>query len=164
MKIKFLKNINSLDDLKKAYRQFAKKLHPDAGGSKEDMQQLNKEYEYLFEKVKNIRTNASGETYHKETTETSKDFTNIIDKIINLNVDIEICGSWVWVTGDTRPVKDQLKQAGFKWANNKKAWFWHSPEEKSRNRRKMSLDEIRALHGSESVKHSSKVEKIQKSA
>ena len=153
----YFKNIKTLDELKKAYRKLARQFHPDNGGSKEQMQALNAEYDAMFERVKNIRTSANGETYTtEETAETPEMFREVIEKIINLNVDIDICGTWVWVTGNTYEVKDILKAAGFRWANNKKAWYWHSPEDGSKNRKKMTLDEIKALHGCESVKKAGK--------
>lgn len=153
--MRYFENIKTLDELKKAYRKWAVKLHPDNGGSKEDMQALNAEYEAVFAKVKNIRTAASGETYMQETTETPEMFTAAINKIIGLDgIEIEICGSWVWVTGNTYSCKDALKAAGFRWANNKKAWYWHTPEEVTSNRKKMTLDDIRALHGCTKVKSS----------
>ncbi len=160
--MKYFTNIKTLDELKKAYRKLAAKLHPDNGGSTEEMKKLNAEYDEMFKKVKNFRTSASGETYESktETTETAAMFREVIEKIINLNVDIDICGSWVWVTGSTYEVKDILKAAGFRWANNKKAWYWHSPEDGSRNRKKMTLDEIKALHGCESVKKKGKINYI----
>lgn len=148
----YFTNIRTLDELKKAYRKLAAKFHPDNSGSKEEMQALNAEYETLFAKVKNIRSKADGTTYEKETNETPEMFKNIINAIINLNVTIDIVGSWVWVTGNTYAVKTILKEAGFKWANKKKAWYWHSEENTSNNRRYMSLDEIKNLHGCNNIK------------
>lgn len=46
--MKYLVNIVSFDGLKKKYREFAMKLHPDMGGSDEEMQELNREYDQLF--------------------------------------------------------------------------------------------------------------------
>ena len=48
--MKYLMNCKTLEELKKAYRAFTKKLHPDCGGTKEEMQQLNDEYEKMFKK------------------------------------------------------------------------------------------------------------------
>ena len=60
---------------------------------------------------------------------------------------IEVCGAWVWITGNTRDHKDALKAAAFKWANKKKAWYYRPAEYKSRGRGKASLEEIRANIG-----------------
>lgn len=45
-------NIRTLEELKKAYHRLCLKLHPDVGGSDEEMKILNAEYETLFERVK----------------------------------------------------------------------------------------------------------------
>ena len=42
-------NINSLDELRKAYRAAAFAAHPDHGGSTEAMQEVNAAYEKRFE-------------------------------------------------------------------------------------------------------------------
>lgn len=60
--MKYLVKITSFDDLKKTYREFAMKLHPDMGGSDEEMQELNREYDQLFPvwkvkaKIKTVET------------------------------------------------------------------------------------------------------------
>ena len=35
------------------------------------------------------------------------------------NITIELIGSWIWVSGDTREIKEKLKEIGFKWASKK---------------------------------------------
>ena len=42
--MKYLVNILSFEDLKAKYRELAKELHPDCGGNKEAMQELNNEF------------------------------------------------------------------------------------------------------------------------
>lgn len=42
-------NVQSLDDLKHQYRRLVLDNHPDKGGSKEEMQKINSEYETLYE-------------------------------------------------------------------------------------------------------------------
>lgn len=46
----FFKNINSLAELKKQYRTLAFKNHPDVGGSTQVMQQINAEFERLYDR------------------------------------------------------------------------------------------------------------------
>ena len=75
---------------------------------------------------------------------------NIINALIKCDgLEIDLVGRWIWLTGNTFSYKDIIKGLGFKWANKKKAWYWHKPEDISRNRKEMSLDEIKALHGCE---------------
>jgi hypothetical protein len=46
--MKHFSNVTSLSDLKTQYRELAKKNHPDMGGNKEAMQEINAEFKSLF--------------------------------------------------------------------------------------------------------------------
>lgn len=158
--MKWFKDIKTLEELKKAYKRLAKQYHPDLnGGTTNDiMKEINKEYDEMFERVKNHHTTAEGKTYEKATNETSEQFRNIINAIINFNIDIEIIGTWVWCF-NSYEYREQLKNLGFKYSNNRKAWCWHSGEYKARKSKK-SLDEIRATYGSDTIKTKEELEKI----
>lgn len=75
----------------------------------------------------------------------------IVNAIVNLNIEIEICGSWIWVSGNTYSCKDELKSNGFHWASKKKMWYWHDPKEQVRSNGKTTMDDIRSKYGSETV-------------
>ena len=152
--MKWFNNPQTLEDLKKEYKRLAVKHHPDVGGSKEDMQEINNEYEKLFDQLKNTHKNADGEFYTstKGTTETAAEFMDIISSLIHLEgIAIEVCGSWLWVTGDTKPHKDVLKELKFRWSYNKQAWYFHRDGYHKRGKRSLSLDEIRDFYGSEKI-------------
>lgn len=124
----YFKNCKTAEELKKEYRKLAMKLHPDiVGGDGEDFKAMQAEFEKLWERLKNVHQNAKGETYTKTsetTTETPKEFINIINTLISLNgLEVEICGSWIWVSGNTKEHKEVLKQLNFKFAYKKKACF-----------------------------------------
>ena len=143
------------EELKRAYRVLCMNNHPDRGGRTSDMQEINAEYEWLFERLKNIHETADGRTYTaaESTTETPEEFMNIINRIIGLDgIIIELIGTWIWVTGDTYRCKESLKAAGFKWCGKKKAWSWHRPEDAKISKKKFTLDEIRSKFGSEEIK------------
>ena len=151
---KFFKNPETLEDLKAQYKTLAKKHHPDCGGRTEDMQEVNAEFEKLFNLLKNTHRNAKGEKYtsNTETTETAEQFKTIIEQLINLEgVEIEICGSWIWLTGNTKEHKEAIKALKFRWSKKKLAWYYHEGEFKKMGKRSLSLDEIRNLYGSEKV-------------
>lgn len=139
----FFRNIESIDELKKAYRNLAKQHHPDHGGNADTMKAINAEYEKLFKQLNtdNKHNLADG-------------FREVIDAIINLDgLNIEVCGLWVWVSGNTYAVKDTLKQNGFMWASQKKMWYWRPEEASCTGHRKSSdMESIRIKYGSEMIK------------
>lgn len=152
--MKWFDNPKTLEDLKKQYKKLAMQHHPDMGGSTVDMQQINAEYEKLFAKLKDVHQNKDGEFYTSRTatTETASEFMDVIERLIHMEgIQIEVCGSWLWVTGDTKPHKDELKKLSFRWSSNKSAWYFHRDGYKKRSNRSLSLDEIRGYYGSEVV-------------
>lgn len=147
--MKYLKDsIKTLEELKKEYRRMALKLHPDVGGSNEDMKELNAEYDIMFKKVSSVHMNMEGKFYEKETEETPNEFIDLIEKLIHMDgIEIEIIGCFVWVSGDTKPHKDDLKALGFRWHNKKKCWYKAPKDYRPRSRRDYSMDEIREMYG-----------------
>ncbi len=142
-------SIRTLEELKKAYHRLCLKLHPDVGGSDAEMKSLNAEYEELFERVKNIHVNKDGETYERETDETPQEFQWLIAELLKLDgVEIEIIGCFVWVSGDTKPHKERLKELGFKWHRKKCCWY-KSPDGYRRwGKGEYTMDEIRGMYAS----------------
>lgn len=152
--MKWFNNPSTLEELKKQYKQLAMEHHPDRGGSTEAMQEINNEYDVLFSSLKNTHRTAEGKTYttEQETTETPEEFKNIINILINLEgVNIEICGSWLWLTGNTKEHKEVLKSLKFRWSKSKRAWYYHTSDYKKKSKKTFSLDEIRDLYGSKTV-------------
>ena len=146
-------NIKTLEELKKTFHRLCLKLHPDIGGSDEEMKILNAEYEQLFERVKNIHVNKDGETYEKETQETPQEFQSLIAELLKLDgIEIEIIGCFVWVSGNTKPHKEQLKALGFRWHSKKKCWY-KSPDNYHRwGGGEYSMDDIRMMYTTIKVK------------
>jgi hypothetical protein len=142
--MKFFHSVTTAEEAKKMYRKLAKQFHPDCGGDNETMAKIVNEYEQVMKGF-------SSES------EINDAYRAIIDAIINFDgLEIEIIGTWVWVSGNTYVAKDKLKELGFKWANGKKAWYWHEAEYKAFHKKKFSLDEIRGMHSTKTVKTSGK--------
>jgi hypothetical protein len=47
-------------------------------------------------------------------------------------VHAEIVGSWVWVSGDTKPFRATLKSLGLFFSGKKYKWYWHGSARRSR--------------------------------
>lgn len=146
--MKYLSNtIRTLEELKKAYHRLCLQLHPDVGGSDDEMKILNAEYELLFERVKNIHFNKDGETYKKETQETPEEFQWLIAELLKLDgIEIEIIGCFVWISGDTKPNKERLKELGFRWHSKKKCWYKSPAGYRRWGGSEYSMDEIRMMY------------------
>ncbi len=156
--LKWFKDCKTIEDVKRVYKTLAVKYHPDFNhdtDTTDTMQEINNEYETAFNIFKSIHAAQNGDTDANkatETTETPDMFKDIINSLIHCDgVQIDIVGSWVWLTGNTFVHKDVIKPLGFKWASKKKAWYWHSDEYKSTHS-KMTLDEIKTKYGCQNVK------------
>ncbi len=84
--------------------------------------------------------------------ENDKSLREILQKIITFDgIEIEIAGQWIWVSGNTYIYKKELKETGFKWASQKKQWYFHTETFHKRSHKQLSMDEIRNYHGSTKV-------------
>lgn len=139
-------------ELKKIYFKLLKENHPDKGGDTATCQAINDIYKELadranFGEFKPFGMGGAEETEIKIEDVTEEMFAAIM-AVINL-VDLELCGRWLWATGNTYAARESLKAAGYRWAPKKQAWYWHSADEKKSHRRgDFTLEEIRARHGS----------------
>lgn len=145
----FFTHCNTLDELKAEYRRLAMRHHPDRGGDTETMQRINAEYEARFETLKHAHNTTHDE--HHQTNEAPADFIRIIEALLRLDgIEVELCGCWLWIGGDTRRHKDALKAAGCRWSANKERWYWRPAYGTSSfHRGNQSLGTIRAKYGSQ---------------
>lgn len=151
----FKSKYQNLGELRTEYYNLAKVHHPDMGGTDEAMKNVNNEYEKIYKLV------AAGqyEDFSKWSTEFKEKFytsdvelREAIDRIIHLpKVNIEVCGSWIWITGETKPVKEELKELKYRFSGKKQAWYWHGAGYKKRSKKTYDLDEIRSMFGSEKI-------------
>jgi len=71
-------------------------------------------------------------------------------KVYDLPLTIEIVGTWIWVSGDTRPQRQALKAAKFFWSHEKKMWYWRHASRRGWKSGK-TLDEIKQKHGTRTM-------------
>lgn len=127
MRLKYFRGCNSLQELKKEYKKLLKINHPDNGGDLVTMQEINAEYAKLEKSLPDIELDESQDT--RETRETrnytSADISPVLQAVMNRlstipGIEVEICGSWIWVSGNTFPIKQTLKEIGLKFSGKKK--------------------------------------------
>jgi len=146
----FVPTPETLEELKAMYRKLAMMHHPDRGGDHETMSAINNEYDRLFPKLKNIHKTKDGDTYTatSDSGETADSFKKLIAELMKMDgIIIEVIGCFVWVTGNTKTYKEQLKALRFRWHNKKVAWYLKPEDYKKRSHRDYDLDEIRKMYG-----------------
>lgn len=157
----YFKEVNTLEELRKQYKELLKKHHPDNGGDVADMQTINAEYDKLFKMLKDRHENKSADNFNTKESdysqnmydwENDKALREVLEKIINFNgLEILICGQWIWISGNTYSHKKELKEIGFKWASQKKMWYWRSETFKKKSHKTLSIDEIKNYYGSTEI-------------
>ncbi len=151
--INILEPLNAtLDAIKTAYRTFTKKYHPDINPDGLEMMKLgNIAYDMLMKNLEYLERefctlNDQAHEYENIAVEIQK----IFSKIRHFeNIKAEVCGTWLWVSGNTKAYKEQFKEYGFQWASKKKKWSWHPDTYTKRNRAgEWDMAKIRTAWGS----------------
>ena len=153
----YFKNVNTLEELRKQYKELLKQYHPDnANGSTEATQEINAEYDRLFKVLKDKHESRQTETdgakadFNKKYYDFSEDkaLREMLQNIIRFsNINIEVCGSWIWCF-NSYEYRKELKELGFKYASKKQAWYWHTEAFRKKGKKALSMNEIRNYYGS----------------
>lgn len=141
------------------YRKLARENHPDFGGDLRIMQQINAEYAEYQANTAAHEARARQAAAHAEGKKSAADFHDIdelaeilrakVETLLNISPEliVEVCGLWIWVTGETKKYHVEIKAVeGMRYAHDKQAWYFAAVP--SFNRQKRTMDEIRNMHGS----------------
>ena len=145
---KYFSQCTSLEEAKKTYRNLSKNLHPDLGGDAEEFKAMKKEYENYVSNFMYAKFTAAGDKTGDNKMHT---FQSILNKIIDFDIDIEIIGYWIYAK-NSFAYKDELKTFGFWFSGKHKAWIFSGSEKKKKNSR-LTVEQVKNLHGCESVKN-----------
>ena len=146
--LKYFKNCTTKEECKKMYKKLAFKHHPDRGGDLDTMKEINNEFDWI---MKNGIFKSAKKDAKKDYDFSTSQFKDIIQQLIKFdNIVIDIVGCFIWVSGNTYPVKEELKALGFRYSKNKKSWYI-APAEYMQNRksykRQYSMGEIKNKYG-----------------
>lgn len=152
----YFKSCKTIEDVKETFRDLAKKLHPDCGGDAEQFKKMMAEYTIIFKRLKNVHRTGEKKTEqesHTEYTESPEEFADIINKVIHLDgVEIDIVGTWVWLSGNTYPHRETIKAAGFFFSSKHKKWYYNGSTKKSKKHSKLTYEQVKDIHGCKTVK------------
>lgn len=153
--MKWLNDIDTLEELRKIYRRLVIKYHPDNGGSDETIKEINVEYDMLFQKLKDRYERSESYNHTTDRQKQAYDFAKdqkIREMIFLLSkyqgLVIELCGVWLWVSGDTRRYRKELKALGLHYASQKQCWYIHWDDFVKHGSRPSSMSYIRSKYGS----------------
>ena len=127
---KYFEHITTAQELKKAYKRLCLQLHPDKGGDPAEFKAMQAEYEETAQRI--ARGEAAGNYQHNKkkdgTYKTAEEiyqdqqaFRVVIEKLITLEgLELEICGGWLWIGGNTYQHHEAIKATGAKYARKKR--------------------------------------------
>jgi hypothetical protein len=107
---------------------------------------INNEYDYLFTRLFSDKDKKAGHSVNDN-------FRSIVDILMQdkfSSITIEIVGSWIWLSGNTFNVKDEIKELNFKWSKNNKKWYLGEVLSKKKGR--MTWEQKVNLYGVQVVK------------
>ncbi len=153
----YFHNVETVGEAKSLYRNLAKQYHPDLHGHETTatMQAINDEYHDLLSSLDgstSIGSDNKEHTYHYNR-DVEQELMDKISELLGLKLEgceIELVGTWIWVSGDTKPVKDKLGKngAGLIWHRGRKRWYWRRAGYRSRYNKKASFADLQASYGS----------------
>lgn len=144
----YFRDCKTQEEVKAEFKRLAKINHPDKGGSVEVMQMINSEYTKAIKRV--LSGSKFTESEIIEEILNAENYKKAVESVIHLDgLIVELCGSWLWVSGLTFKYKSVFKENGFYWAGAKKMWYFRGVEHKSKNTKKLSMEDVRRLHGSQ---------------
>ncbi|MBK6544278.1 MAG: J domain-containing protein [Saprospiraceae bacterium] len=140
--MKYFNSCSSIEEVKHLYKQLAKEHHPDIGGRTEMMQAINSEYSFVIAKL--LKGLSLSEDEMELSILSSQKYQNAINSIIGFDkIIIELVGCWIWLTGDTFPIRNYLKENGFFYSRPKRAWYFRAEEFRAKYSSKMDLEVLK---------------------
>ena len=143
---KAIKATKTLEELKKTYVEMVSVVDDEKLEA-----YIDDQFEKHLAKVKDVHVNAKGETYNKVVDEKDvTEFKKVVAKLLNAGLRVEVCGTWMWITGTEKGNKEhrQALPDGARWSPKKKAWYLKPAGTPARRSRGWTMEKIRDAYGS----------------
>lgn len=151
----YFKDCTTIDEAKKLFWDLAKKHHPDMGGDTAIFQEINNQFEQFTPGQEKF----TGESDQWSASE----YAHIINQLIVIpEIVIEIVGCFIWISGNTKPYKEQIKEIdtgeGFRrgWSRDKNKWYFSPKGYRKKSSKHFSYEEIQNLFDKEEVNKKAK--------
>jgi len=143
---KYFNNVKTLTELKKLYKELARKNHPDFGGSVEIMQKINSEYD---EMIKWFAIHGDKTEREKASAEVPEKFRDTIEKLLKMPyIHVEIIGGWIWLSGNVGLYLRKIKSLGFVYSTKQKRYYLSDGLTTKCRASRYSMNRIREIYGS----------------
>ena len=132
----YFADCQTVEEIKAKYRKLARENHPDLGGNLETMKLINNQYEQALQRSDGQKTTGTDKKEHtyRYDQEVEAEIMEIILKLLlvvnDSKVEVILIGRWIWITGDTKPIKEELKELKCKWHRDRSCWFWRSSSDR----------------------------------
>ncbi len=151
---KYFNGLTAMDEIRAAYKLLVEAHHPNMNAPEDReanttlMQEINGAYALAMAEADKVENPERAASFYKDNADVAARLAAAIEFAVGLpNVEVELCGQWLWLGGDTRAVKEDLKANGFRWSHNKVQWYFAGVRSFNR-KRSFSKDDIRARYGS----------------
>jgi hypothetical protein len=139
---------NASGEVRDRYDELSRVFNPtNSKEPNEMMNTINAEYDMLMIVFRDAMLAEAA----KEKLTVSEKIKELQEKIDPSGLHLEICGTWLWVTGKTYQVKDALKDLGFRYSANKLSWYYRQEDDRSPNQEPIPLEMIREKYGTSVV-------------
>lgn len=164
IKILGIEKNDSKLSISKKYKELARRYHPDLAGpaGEEVMKAVNLAYDDIsdIDKFEEVMWLCQGDSaFNSETDELLGDkLLRVYEKLSKLPINIELIGTWFWLTGErTKAYKEDIKTVakeagcGYGFSKAKVAWYI-KPHKIWRKGKDKSMKEIRSMWGTKMMK------------
>lgn len=142
----FFAAFNTVEGIKAEYRRLAMAHHPDRGGDAEIMKDINRQYQEALKACDGQKSEGDRSYTYREDVEQE-----LMEKLLELlklrGLEIALIGFWIWVSGDTKPNKEALKNMGLYWHGERQCWYYKPRDWKRTYQSKGSLGALAQKYG-----------------